>query len=68
MGDWDFYQQLKQVGVLVVPGSSFFPGLREEWPHKHQCLRISLTACDRDIELGMERLAQLVKTVYSQAA
>ena len=68
MNDWDFYQQLKQAGVLVVPGSSFFPGLREDWPHKHQCLRISLTAGDRDIEVGMERLAQLVETVYRQAA
>lgn len=59
--DWEFYQKLKQVGVILVPGSSFFPGLHEEWPHKQQCLRISLTASDEEIQTAMERLAQLVK-------
>lgn len=64
ISDWEFYQQLKQVGVIVVPGSSFFPGLREDWRHKQQCLRISLTASDQDIEIGMRRLAKVVEQVY----
>ncbi|WP_017719014.1 valine--pyruvate transaminase [Kamptonema formosum] len=68
VSDWEFYQQLKQVGVIVVPGSSFFPGLREDWPHKHQCVRISLTASDGDIETGMQRLAKVVEQVYQQSA
>ena len=59
--DGEFYQQLKRVGVIVVPGSSFFPGLREDWPHKHQCFRISLTASDQEIETGMRRLAMVVE-------
>ncbi len=58
--DWEFYQKLKEVGVILVPGSSFFPGLHEEWAHKQQCLRISLTASDEAIQLGMERLARLL--------
>lgn len=58
--DWEFYQKLKEVGVILVPGSSFFPGLQEEWPHKQQCLRISLTASDEKLQQGMERLAQLI--------
>ena len=62
--DWEFYQQLKQVGVIVVPGSTFFPGLREDWPHKHQCLRISLTASNEEIEIGMQRLAKVAQQVY----
>jgi valine--pyruvate aminotransferase len=66
--DWEFYQELKQVGVIVVPGSSFFPGLREEWSHKHQCLRISLTASDEEIEIGMKRLAQVAQQVYQRSA
>ncbi|MBD1929569.1 valine--pyruvate transaminase [Trichocoleus sp. FACHB-90] len=66
--DWEFYQQLKQVGVIVVPGSSFFPGLREEWAHKQQCIRISLTATDPEIETGMQRLAKVVEQVYQKAA
>ena len=63
--DWELYQQLKQVGVIVVPGSSFFPGLREDWSHTQQCLRISLTATDQEIVTGMQRLAAVVEQVMS---
>lgn len=63
--DWEVYQQLKQVGVIVVPGSTFFPGLQEEWAHKQQCLRISLTGSDREIEVAMQRLADVVGKIYS---
>ncbi|NJP08165.1 MAG: valine--pyruvate transaminase [Leptolyngbyaceae cyanobacterium RU_5_1] len=65
--DWELYQQLKQVGVIVVPGSSFFPGLREDWSHKQQCLRISLTGSDPDIETAMQRLANVVKQIYRES-
>ncbi|HEY9748759.1 MAG TPA: aminotransferase class I/II-fold pyridoxal phosphate-dependent enzyme, partial [Allocoleopsis sp.] len=67
MTDWEFYQKLKQVGVIVVPGSSFFPGLREDWPHKQQCVRISLTASNEEIADGMQRLAKVVAEVYQLA-
>ncbi len=66
--DWEFYQQLKEVGVIVVPGSTFFPGLKEEWAHKHQCLRISLTGSDQEIVTGMQRLAKVAEQVYQPAA
>jgi valine--pyruvate aminotransferase len=62
--DWEFYQELKKVGVIVVPGNSFFPGLREEWRHKHECIRISLTASDEEISTAMRRLAEVVEKVY----
>ncbi|MFQ4144771.1 valine--pyruvate transaminase [Chlorogloeopsis sp. ULAP02] len=68
MTDWEFYQQLKQVGVIVVPGSTFFPGLQEEWQHKQQCLRISLTGTDEEIATAMQRLAKVAKEVYQRAA
>lgn len=64
MTDWEFYQQLKQVGVIVVPGHSFFPGLREDWSHTQQCLRISLTASDEEIAIGMQRLAKMAEQAY----
>ena len=66
--DWELYQELKKVGVIVVPGSTFFPGLREDWSHKQQCLRISLTASDEEIEAGMQRLAKVVQSVYPRSA
>jgi len=63
ISDWDLYQKLKQAGVIVVPGSPFFPGLREDWDHTHQCIRISLTASNPEIEAGMKRLAEVVRQV-----
>lgn len=65
--DWEFYQQLKQVGIIVVPGKDFFPGLRADWSHTQQCLRISLTATDQEIETGMKRLAEVVDQVYQRS-
>jgi valine--pyruvate aminotransferase len=66
--DWELYQNLKKVGVIVVPGSTFFPGLQEEWPHKHQCIRISLTATEEEIATAMGRLAKVVEETYLQTA
>ncbi|MDZ8105947.1 MAG: valine--pyruvate transaminase [Nostoc sp. DedQUE12a] len=66
--DWEFYQELKQVGVIIVPGSTFFPGLDEEWAHKHQCFRISLTGSDEEIVTGMQRLAKVAEEAYQRAA
>lgn len=64
MTDWEFYQELKQVGVIAVPGSTFFPGLKEDWQHKQQCLRISLTATKEEIAIAMRRLAKVAQRVY----
>jgi valine--pyruvate aminotransferase len=68
ISDWEFYQQLKQVGVIIVPGSNFFPGLEEEWTHKHQCFRVSLTGTDEEIATAMQRLAKVAEEVYKSAA
>ena len=67
MTDWQFYQELKQCGVIVVPGSPFFPGLREEWLHTQQCFRISLTATKEEIAIALRRLAELVDRVYGRS-
>lgn len=66
--DWEFYQELKKVGVIVVPGNSFFPGLQEEWIHTHQCFRISLTASAQEIATAMQRLALVTQQVYQRSA
>ncbi|MBV6626437.1 MAG: valine--pyruvate transaminase [Rivularia sp. (in: Bacteria)] len=67
ISDWEFYQQLKKVGLIVVPGNSFFPGLREDWQHKNQCFRISLTGSDEEIKTGMRRFAKVAEEVYRNA-
>ncbi len=63
--DRDLYEQLKQVGVIVVPGNAFFPGLRDPWDHTHQCVRISLTASDQELETAMQRFAEVVSQMYA---
>ncbi|MBD2230126.1 valine--pyruvate transaminase [Phormidium tenue] len=62
--DQNLYEQLKQRGVIVVPGNPFFPGLREDWPHTRQCVRISLTASREDLAEAATRLGALVSEVY----
>jgi valine--pyruvate aminotransferase len=62
--DWELYQKLKKVGVIVVPGNSFFPGLKNNWQHKQECLRISLTATDEEIVTAIKSMAQVIKEVY----
>ena len=62
--DWEVYQALKAVDVIVVPGNSFFPGLPGEWEHTRQCFRISLTATKEEIAIAMKRLAQVVEQIY----
>lgn len=70
MSDWDFYNELKRYGVIIVPGSPFFPGLQqslqgEDWPHMRQCFRISLTETESQIATGLQHLATLTDKVYS---
>lgn len=62
--DKELYQLIKREHVFVVPGEPFFPGLNEEWPHKRQCLRISLTATEEELETGAAVIARVVKRVY----
>ena len=65
VSDTELYQAIKQEQVIVVPGSSFFPGLTDPWVHKHQCLRISLTATVEEIERGVAAIAKVVERTYN---
>jgi len=68
ISNWDFYQELKQAGVIVVPGSAFFPGLEEPWQHTQECFRISLTATTAELETAMAILAKVVERAYQPVA
>ncbi|UCE50005.1 MAG: valine--pyruvate transaminase, partial [Phycisphaerales bacterium] len=37
----ELYERLKKKGVLVIPGHYFFPGLKEQWRHKNECIRVN---------------------------
>ena len=66
VSDKELYQRIKQHHVFVVPGEPFFPGLNEDWPHKRQCLRISLTATEEELEKGAKVIGQVVSEVYGK--
>jgi len=65
--DEELYQRLKKRGVLVVPGHYFFPGLKAEWEHKHECIRVNYSQ-DKDIvTAGLKIIADEVKRAYDGA-
>ena len=58
----ELYERLKTRGVVVVSGHYFFPGLEDDdWPHKHQCIRISYADDWRRIERGLEIVIEEVR-------
>jgi valine--pyruvate aminotransferase len=65
ISDSELYELLKKERVIVVPGSSFFPGLHEPWQHSRQCLRLSLTATEEEIFEAVCRLSLLLQKIYS---
>ena len=62
--DWSLYQKLKSNNVMVVPGSTFFPGLNEDWKHKSECIRVSLTASEQELIEGAKRIARTISEIY----
>ncbi len=60
----ELYLRLKARGVLVVPGHYFFPGLEEDWPHKHECIRVSYAIEDSLLEQGIVMIADEIKRIY----
>jgi valine--pyruvate aminotransferase len=59
------YERLKQRGVLVVPGHHCFFGLDEDWPHRHECIRVSYVQDEAVVQRGIEIIADEVRALYS---
>lgn len=58
ISDRELYRRLKERHLLVVPGSYFFLGLAEPWPHSTQCIRLSYGQDLSRIEQGVALLAE----------
>lgn len=61
----ELYERLKERGVLVVPGHHFFPGLGENWRHKHECIRVNHSQDANAVKLGLKIIADEVKKAYA---
>lgn len=60
----ELYQRLKARGVLVVPGHYFFPGLKEEWQHKDECIRVNYSQDAEIFTVGIKIIADEVKRAF----
>ena len=60
----ELYLRLKQRGVLIVPGHYFFPGLKEHWPHKNECIRVNYSQDAQTVTAGIKIIADEVKKAY----
>jgi len=60
----ELYERLKQRNVLVVPGYYFFPGLKESWQHKNECIRINYAQDEQIVTAGIKIIAEEVKRSY----
>jgi valine--pyruvate aminotransferase len=58
------YERLKQRGVLIVPGHHSFFGLKEDWPHRHECIRVSYAQEAETVRRGISIIADEVRKAY----
>lgn len=61
------YQRLKQRNVLIVPGDYFFYGLppETEWPHRHQCVRITFSQAESVVADGLKVMADELAQIHN---
>jgi len=59
----ELYRRLKQRGVYIVPGHHFFPGLAEDWAHRHECIRVSYSQDAGSVRRGMTIIGEEVRKV-----
>lgn len=55
------YERLKARGVLIVPGHYFFPGLRDDWAHRNECIRVNIAGDEATVRAGLEMIAAEVR-------
>jgi valine--pyruvate aminotransferase len=65
--DGELYERLKKRGVLVVPGRYFFPGLKEPWQHKYECIRINYSQDKDVVTRGLKIIAAEIRQAYDAA-
>ena len=59
----ELYQRLKKRDVLVISGHHFFPGLKDEWKHRHECIRITYSMQPQIVEQGIKIIADEIKNI-----
>ncbi|MBS9779585.1 MAG: valine--pyruvate transaminase [Moraxellaceae bacterium] len=61
----ELYQRLKAKRTLIIPSEQFFCGIdTNNYPHAHECIRMSIAQDDSVLEQGIATIAEVVKEVY----
>ncbi len=60
----ELYQRLKARGVLVVSGHHFFPGLDQDWHHRHECIRVTYCQNPKIVAQGARMIADELRRLY----
>ncbi len=61
----ELYQRLKARDVLVLSGHHFFPGLKEEWQHRDECIRLTYSQDPESVRKGIAIVAEEVKRAFN---
>jgi valine--pyruvate aminotransferase len=59
----ELYTRLKRAGVFVLSGHYFFPGLDDDWPHRHECLRLSYAQADDVVHEGIRLIGRELRSL-----
>ncbi len=62
----ELYRRLKRRDVYVISGHHFFPGLEQDTPHRHECLRLSYAQPVERVRAGIAILAEEVRRAYDE--
>jgi valine--pyruvate aminotransferase len=63
-GSAELYKRLKARGVVIVPGHYFYPGLKEDWEHRHECIRVSYAQADETVQAGVKIIAEEARRAF----
>ena len=56
-----FYRRCGGWPVLILSGHHFFPGLKDDWQHKHECIRVSHAQKPETVREGIALIAEEVR-------
>ncbi len=65
IGSAELYERLKARGVIIVPGHYFYPGLKDEWDHRHECIRVSYAQDDATVQAGINIIAEEARRAFA---
>ncbi len=66
ISSFELYERLKKRKVVVVSGHYFFPGIKEDWQHSRECLRITYSQDEGKVRQGLKIIAEEVRKAYNE--